>query len=121
MILIVDDNKEVRRMIRNLVEDLDADFCECNDGVQALSAYQKNSPDWVLMDVQMKEMDGLTATRQIKSTFPEAKVIILTNHSDAKTKQAAIEAGASGFVGKENLFALRDIIIDKNTISWFKK
>lgn len=121
MILIVDDNNQVRRMIRNLVEDLETDFCECEDGVQALSAYQENHPDWVLMDVQMKEMDGFTATRQIKNTFPEAKVIILTNHSDAKTKQAAIDAGASAFVGKENLFALREIIIDKNTISWFKK
>ena len=121
MILIVDDNNEVRRMIRNLVEDLETDFCECNDGVQALSAYQENSPDWVLMDVQMKEMDGLTATRQIKDAFPKAKVIILTNHSDVKTRQAAIEAGASAFVGKENLFALREIITDKTRISWFKK
>lgn len=121
MILIVDDNNEVRRMIRNLVEDLETEFFECSDGVQALSAYQENSPDWVLMDVQMKEMDGLTATRQIKESFPEAKVIILTNHSDAKTKQAAIDAGASGFVGKENLIALREIIIDSDTRSWFKK
>lgn len=121
MILIVDDNNEVRRMIRNLVEDLETEFCECSDGVQALSAYQENSPDWVLMDVQMKEMDGLTATRQIKESFPEAKVIILTNHSDAKTKQAAIDAGASGFVGKENLTVLREIIIDSDTRSWFKK
>jgi len=121
MILIVDDNNQVRRMIRNLVEDLETDFCECDDGAQALSAYQENHPDWVFMDVQMKEMDGLTATRQIKNAFPKARVIILTNHSDAKTEQAAIEAGASAFVGKENLIALREIIIDKNTISWFKK
>jgi CheY-like chemotaxis protein len=113
MILIVDDNNQVRRMIRNLVEDLDVDFCECEDGSEALSAYRENHPDWVLMDVQMKEMDGLTATRQIKSFFPKAKVIILTNHSDAKTRQAAMDAGASEFVGKENLIALRDIIINR--------
>lgn len=121
MILIVDDNTEVRRMIRNLVEDLETDFCECSDGSEALSAYQENSPDWVFMDVQMKQMDGLTATRQIKESYPKAKVVILTNHSDNKTKQAAIDAGASAFVGKENLIALREIIIDKDTRSWFKK
>lgn len=121
MILIVDDNTEVRRMIRNLVEDLETDFCECSDGAEALSVYQKNSPDWVFMDVQMKKMDGLTATRQIKNSFPKAKVIILTNHSDEKTRRAAIDAGASAFVGKENLFELREIITDKNKKPWFKK
>lgn len=120
MILIVDDNNEVRRMIRNLVEDLETEFCECDDGAQALSAYQENMPDWVFMDVQMKEMDGLTATRQIKESFPKAKVVILTNYSDAKTQKAAIDAGASAFVGKENLFALREIIIDNDARSWFK-
>lgn len=121
MILIVDDNNQVRKMIRNLVEDLETDFCECDDGAQALSAYQENLPDWVLMDVQMKEMDGLTATRQIKKSFPDAKVIILTNYADVKTQKAAFEAGASGFVGKENLTALREIIRDKKKTSWFKK
>ena len=108
-------------MIRNLVEDLETEFCECEDGAEALSAYRANMPDWVLMDIQMKEMDGLTATRQIKESFPKAKVIILTNHSDAKTKQAAIDAGANAFIGKENLITLREIIIDKKVISWFKK
>lgn len=97
-------------MIRNLVEDLDTEFCECEDGAQALSVYRENMPDWVLMDVQMKEMDGLTATRQIKSFFPQAKVIILTNHTDAKTRQAATDAGANGFCGKEDLMSLRDLI-----------
>ncbi len=110
MLLIVDDNKQVRRMIRNLVEDLETEFCECADGSEALSAYRKNLPDWVLMDVQMKEMDGLTATRQIKSFFPKAKVIILTNHTDAKTRQAAMDAGAFAFCDKDDLMSLRGLI-----------
>jgi CheY-like chemotaxis protein len=110
MLLIVDDNKQVRRMIRSLVEDLETEFCECEDGSQALSAYRECSPDLVLMDVQMKEMDGLTATRQIKKAFPDAKVIILTNYTDAKTRQAATDAGANCFCDKEDLTSLRGLI-----------
>lgn len=121
MLLIVDDNKQVRRMLRNLVEDLDTEFCECEDGKQALSIYHKIQPDWVLMDVHMKEMDGLTATRQIKTAYPKAKVIILTNYADDKTCQAAKDAGASAFVPKENLYELREIITNKIRIPWFKK
>lgn len=121
MLLIVDDNKQVRRMIRNLVEDLDTEFCECEDGAQALTMYRENLPDWVLMDVHMKEMDGLTATRQLKKAFPKAKVIILTNFTDDKTRRAAIDAGASAFVPKENLFELRNLITDQTRLPWFRK
>ena len=111
MLLIIDDNKQVRRMIRNLMEDSETEFCECADGKQALTAYRECLPDWVLMDIQMKEMDGLTATRQIKSFFPQAKVVILTNHTDQKTRQAAAEAGAAAFFGKDNLMDLHDLIV----------
>ena len=110
MLLIVDDNRQVRRMIRSLVEDLDADIGECADGAAAVSACEERQPDWILMDVQMKPMDGLTATRKIKSFFPAAKICIVTNHTDAKTKEAATDAGANAFVCKDNLMSLRDLI-----------
>jgi CheY-like chemotaxis protein len=110
MLLIVDDNFQVRRMIRSLVEDLDADIRECADGAEAISACGEERPDWVLMDVNMKPVDGLTATRQIKKFFPETRVVIVTDHSDPKTRNAAFAAGANGFLGKENLLRLRDLI-----------
>jgi len=110
MLLIVDDNKQVRRMIRSLVEDLETEFCECEDGADALAAYREYQPDLVLMDVAMKNVDGLTATRQIKSFFPKAKVVIVTNHTDAQTHQAALAAGAVAFLGKDDLGALRGMI-----------
>lgn len=115
MLLIVDDNNQVRRMIRSLVEDLDSDILECADGGEAISACHKRQPDWVLMDVNMKPIDGLTATRQIKSSFPETRIVIVTDHSDPKTRQAALAAGANGFFGKENLLRLRDLIILENS------
>lgn len=110
MLLIVDDNPKVRRMIRSLVEDLDSDIQECSDGDEAISACKARTPDWVLMDVQMGKMDGLTATREIKSFFPNTKIAIVTNFNDAKTRKAASDAGADEFCGKDNLMGLRDLI-----------
>lgn len=110
MILIVEDNRQVRQMIRALVEDIDKDVCECADGVEAFAAFEEHRPDWVLMDLAMRQMDGLTATRQIIAAFPEAKIVIVTSHDDAKLRRAATEAGARDYIIKENLIDLRRLL-----------
>ncbi|PYI85292.1 MAG: hypothetical protein DME26_11370 [Verrucomicrobia bacterium] len=55
------------------------------------------------MDITMKGMDGLQATRQIKLQSPDARVLVLTQHDSPKIRRAALEAGASAFVSKDNL------------------
>lgn len=110
MLLIVDDNKQVRRMIRSLVEDLNGEIVECADGSEAVAFCTDTQPELVLMDLQMKSMDGLTATRKIKTISPDVKIVIVTDHADAKTRAAAFEAGADEFFGKENLIGLRKIV-----------
>src|SRR5262249_10254952 len=107
MLLIVDDNPAVRRMIGRVVGDLADDIRECADGAEALAAYRQFHPDWVLMDIEMGGVDGITATRQITTAFPDAKVIIVTGHGDEPLLVAAREAGACGYVLKENLLELR--------------
>lgn len=114
MILIVDDNRKTREMIRSVIEDLDNDFCECEDGSQALDAYKECHPDWVLMDIAMRGMNGLDATRQIIASYPEAKVAIVTSYDDKSLRLAAREAGASSYFIKENLFELRGLFTAKN-------
>ncbi len=110
-ILIVEDNEPMRQMIKKLVGDLTEGFTECGDGAQALEAYRQDRPDWVLMDIKMKEMDGLMATRQIKAAFPEARVIVVTGYDDARLREAAHAAGACAYVHKENLLELRQILM----------
>lgn len=110
MILIVEDNQQVRRIIRALVEDIDGEFCECEDGGEAFAAFQSHRPDWVLMDLAMHSVDGLTATRQIISAYPDAKIAIVTNHDDADLRRAATEAGARAYIAKENLIELRRLL-----------
>ena len=94
-------------MIRSIIADLDADVCECADGSEALAAYKRCLPDWVLMDLEMRRMNGFDATRQIVARFPKAKVAIVTGYEDENLRRAAEEAGASEYFVKENLFELR--------------
>lgn len=64
-LLSVEDNEAMRRMIKSLVADLADVIFECDGGGAALGLYPAHRPDWVLMDIQMEPVDGLTATRQI--------------------------------------------------------
>lgn len=108
--LIVDDNRVMRRTIRRVIDEFAAEVIECDDGAKAFSAYQKHRPDWVLMDVEMKEKDGLAATREIRAAYADARIVIVTKYSDPEMRAAARAAGAFGFVVKENLLELRGIL-----------
>lgn len=109
-VLIVDDNTGVRQIIRAIISTLADDVCECADGAKAISAYTCFHPDWVLMDIEMPVIDGLTATREILSTFPKANILIVSNHGTQQMREAASQAGARGFVVKENLLLIRSFL-----------
>jgi len=109
-LLIVEDNAEMRRLIKSLVAGVAEEVYERNDGSQALAAYEQLHPDWVLMDIEMPEWDGLAATRQIVAAFPDARVVIVTQYDNAALREAARLAGACGYVQKDNLLTLRAIL-----------
>jgi CheY-like chemotaxis protein len=112
-LLIVEDNQSMRDLIRSIVSDVAGDVTECVDGAEALFAYTKCRPDWVLMDIRMKEMDGISATRQIKASFPEANIMIVTDYDSQNMREAARSAGACEYVTKENLLEVRRILGSK--------
>jgi len=87
---------------------------ECADGSEAPAAYAEQRPDWVLMDIMMEKMDGLTATRQIKATYPEARIMILTGYDDNDLRAEAKSVGACEYITKENLHELRRILGSRN-------
>lgn len=109
-LLIVDDNQEMRRLIKSVVADLAEEIVECADGAEALIAYREQLPDWVLMDIEMPVLDGLAATRQIIADFPKARIAIITRHGHEKLRITAQAAGACAYVLKEDLFPLREVI-----------
>jgi len=105
-LLIVEDNPGVRRVIRSLVAGLADDIRECADGAEALPLYHTRRPDVVLMDIEMKTMDGITATRHITAADRSARVIIVTDYDHPDLREAAREAGACGYLAKDNLLDL---------------
>jgi len=111
-VLIVDDSKPMRRMIRTVIGDLVGEIFECGDGGDALAAYREYLPDLVLMDVKMGLTDGLAATRQIKQVFPEARIVMVSQWEDEQLREDARLAGAEAYVGKSDLQPLRGILTD---------
>jgi two-component system, NarL family, response regulator DegU len=115
--LIVDDDERIRRMIKTIVADESSIICECSDGEQARACYAEHQPDWVLMDLIMPSVDGITATRRIRADYPEARVIIVTAHDSHAMREEAQCAGAIGYVLKENLLELREILNKPETLT----
>lgn len=109
-LLIVDDNENMRRLIKTLVGDLVEQVYECSDGFDALSSFTEHHPDFVLMDIEMEKVDGLTALAQIKSADPTAKVVVVSNYDNAPLREAAKNAGACQYVPKDKLLLLRAIL-----------
>jgi two-component system response regulator NreC len=100
--LIVDDHTIVRSGIRLLLEgepDIDV-IGDALNGEEALALVQKLQPHVVLMDIAMPVMDGLEATRQIKSQWPEVNVLVLTMHRTDDYFFEMLKSGASGYVLK---------------------
>jgi two-component system NarL family response regulator len=110
-ILIIEDNEQMRKALKSFVMDLAEGVYECSDGAQALNAYAQHRPDWVLMDVEMKDVEGFGATRQIKAHYPQARIMLLTNYDDADLREKARLAGACQYLVKEDLLTLRRILI----------
>ena len=115
-ILLVDDHAVLRAGIRALL-DMHADFevvGEAADGQQAVARVRELHPDVVLMDVGMPGLDGMAATRQIKSDCPRTRVLFLTQHENKEYVLPALKIGASGYVlkrseGDELLTAIRAV------------
>ena len=102
-IMIVDDHSGIREMLRSLLTARGVDLAECTDGRQAIAVYRDFKPDWVFMDNVMKELDGISATRQLTCTFPGARVLVVSEDDIEQLRRAARGAGAAGFVTKEHL------------------
>ncbi len=109
-VLVVDDDKRIRKMLADVISDLASEIIECDDGAEALASYEIHRPDWVLMDLRMPNVDGITATRQITSEFADAKILILTSYDSPALREAARSAGAIDYLLKENVTDIRAIV-----------
>ena len=109
-VLIVDDHPQFRHLIKMVVAGLTDEVSECADGDEAVAIYAARRHDWVLMDLRMARMGGLEATRRLVAADPTAQVLIVTDYDDVHWRSAAKQAGACGYVLKENLLDIRRML-----------
>jgi DNA-binding NarL/FixJ family response regulator len=118
-ILIADDHGIVREGLRSLIEkepDMKV-VGEAKDGMETVELARQLSPDIIIMDVSMPNLNGIEATRQILSENPKIKVIVLSIHVERRIVKEILGAGAAGYVLKTYLFeelsrALRSVLVN---------
>jgi two-component system chemotaxis response regulator CheY len=100
--LIVDDSKVIRKVARHILETLDFNVDEAEDGREALARVDANMPDVILLDWNMPVMGGMEFLRRLRQTpHPvQPKVVFCTTENDIGHIRAAIEAGANEYVMK---------------------
>lgn len=103
-ILVVDDHPVVRQGIMRIIEDTqDMKVCgEAQNGIEALKKLEEQEYDLVLLDISMPAGDGLDTIRQIKKMKPGLPVLILTIHPEKYYGLRMLQAGASGYLTKQN-------------------
>lgn len=102
-VLIADDHKLFREGIKSLLKE-ESDIkveVEVGNGVEILQKLESQPIDIILMDIDMPQMDGITATRMVKERFPDTKVLILSSYNNLKFILEVMRAGASGYLVKD--------------------
>lgn len=100
-VLIVDDAAFMRMMLKDILTKNGMEVIgEAVNGIDAVEKYKELQPDIVTMDITMPEKDGITAVKEIKSMFPQAKIIMCSAMGQQPMVLEAIQAGARDFVVK---------------------
>jgi two-component system, chemotaxis family, chemotaxis protein CheY len=100
--LVVDDSSVIRKVARRILEGMQFEISEAEDGAQALEMCRRDLPDAVLLDLNMPKMDGITFLREMRN-LPgglRPKVVFCTTENDAAQITRALRAGADEYIMK---------------------
>ena len=123
-IVLADDHQIVRDGLRSLIEEEPGMEVvgEVEDGRRAVAMVCQQRPDVVIMDIAMPDLNGVEATRQIRATVPEVKVVALSMHTDKRFVADMLQAGASAYLVKQGAFrelaqAIREVVAQRIYLS----
>jgi CheY-like chemotaxis protein len=109
-LMIVDDNKLMRKTIIQMVTQKEDEFMECSSGEEAVANYSAFDPDWILMDIQMGEMNGFMAAERILLDNPKINIAFVTNHNTEIYRETARNIGIKHYFLKLNLFKVSEML-----------
>jgi len=109
-IMIVDDNELMRKEIFKSVAQQTDTVLECDDGETALSNCVDFKPDWILMDIRMKGMNGITAAKRIKEIIPDINIAFVTGYDNYSYRQEAKSLSIEHYFIKTNLLDIRKVL-----------
>lgn len=102
-LLIVDGDPRMRSMIRELLADRAFEIFEGEDGGEALRLYRVHRPDWVVLDMEMAPMDGISAARSIREEDPRSRMVMLSKFDSRQFRRAAAATGVQAYLLKDHL------------------
>ncbi|HGY57165.1 MAG TPA: response regulator transcription factor [Caldithrix abyssi] len=105
-VMIVDDCTKIRAMLSALLKNQLTDLkniYECKSGTEAITCYEKNKPDWTLMDIRMEPLNGFSVSQKILDMNPRAKIMIVTSYDDPEYREKAKQLKVAAYVLKDNL------------------
>jgi DNA-binding NarL/FixJ family response regulator len=111
-ILVADDNPAIRKCLRGLLEHHD-DWRVCDEatnGKEAVEHFKKTKPDLIVIDLQMPEMNGLDAARQIVHQSPGTPILMVTIHLSKQLSEEARKVGIRGTCAKGNINCVVDAV-----------
>jgi DNA-binding NarL/FixJ family response regulator len=111
-IVVVDDNEDVRHLVRKVLHRYHKWELvgEAGDGMVAVEIVKQLQPDIVIMDVHMPRLNGIEATKRITASAPHSIVIGFSTYADVPTRTAMQKAGSAAFVSKEDICELPHVI-----------
>jgi len=123
-IMLADDHKIMRDGLRSLIEKLPGMevVAEAENGRTAVKQTRRFRPDVIVMDINMPDLNGIDASRQIVAEFPGTKIIAFSMHTDHQFVAGALKAGVSGYLQKDSAFeeldrAIRTVVADQTYLS----
>ncbi len=112
-ILIIDDDKLIRKSLSSHFSNKEFQIFTAEDGKSGIREFKENSPDLVLLDIRLPDIDGLEVLRKIREENQQACIIIMTAYDDMKTTVEAVKSGAFEYLVKPLDYVDMDLVIDK--------
>ncbi len=106
-VLVVDDSNELTHVISEFLSMHGYHVFTAGDGCEALASMERTSMDIVVSDIHMPKMDGFTLMTELKTTYPNLPIILITGFGVSEAKKLAFEKGADAFVAKP--FRLKEL------------